>query len=94
LGELDIVALEKSSGTICFVEVRSRNARAADFAQPQATVNRAKQRKVIRTARAYLKKKRAFGRPVRFDVIAVTFPAKDPGEPAIRHYPAAFDAGR
>lgn len=91
LGEIDIVALEKRTGTLCFIEVRSRSAGKRGFFEPASSVNRMKQRKIVRAAQIYIKKKRASGRSVRFDVIGITFPAADDGKPEIRHIPAAFN---
>jgi len=93
-GEVDLVALERPSGTLCFVEVRSRT--LADGKEPQVTpeetVTPAKRRRVVSAARKFLSQRRAAGRAMRFDVITVRFAAADPRDPDIRHYPAAFDA--
>jgi Holliday junction resolvase-like predicted endonuclease len=40
----------------------------------------------------FLAERRAFERPVRFDVIAVEFRGDGRRRPEIRHYPGAFDA--
>ena len=93
-GEVDLVAVEKNSGALCFVEVRSRT--LADGKEPQVTpeetVTPAKRRRVVSAARKFLSQRRAAGRAMRFDVITVRFAAADPRDPDIRHYPAAFDA--
>jgi putative endonuclease len=71
--EVDLVAYEAE--TLCFVEVKSR--RSNWFAQPQANVDRRKQRQIARAARAY---RRMFGltsAPFRYDVVTVVLP---PGE--------------
>lgn len=66
VGELDIVAWDKD--ILCFVEVRSRE--NTHFGTPQASVNTAKQRRLIAAAHLYL---RRFERlpTCRFDVLAV-----------------------
>ncbi|MBM4020169.1 MAG: YraN family protein [Planctomycetes bacterium] len=99
-GEVDLVAVEKRSGAVCFIEVRSRE---ADGGRPQVapeeTVTEAKRRRVIRAARRFLAQQRRGparrwepdGPPIRFDVVAVRFEGPDRTEPDIRHYPGAFD---
>jgi putative endonuclease len=91
-GEVDLVAQEKRSGAVCFVEVRSRateDGREADIS-PEETVTQAKRRRVIRAAEKFLLDRRAMDRPVRFDVIAVRFAGEDRKRPDVRHYPGAF----
>lgn len=66
-GEIDIIGIE--NGTLCFVEVKTRS--SDDWSSPESAVDRNKQRKIIRTARAY---RRIFGlqsMPYRFDVVSV-----------------------
>lgn len=66
-GEIDIIAIE--AGTLCFVEVKTRSREG--LASPEAAVDAAKKRNIIRTARAY---RRIFGlrsMPYRFDVVSV-----------------------
>jgi putative endonuclease len=71
--ELDLVAREPSasgSPTFVFVEVRSRA--SAEHGTPLETVDRAKQRRVIRAATAWLVAHDLWERvEVRFDVVAV-----------------------
>jgi putative endonuclease len=70
-GEIDIIAWEGK--TLCFVEVKSR--RSADFGTPAETVNRLKQRRIIRAAQLYLQKKFMTGYPAcRFDVVSLSAP--------------------
>lgn len=64
LGELDLVALEKE--VLAFVEVRSRKGDGS----PEASVNRAKQRQIIKAAEFYLAQKKWEG-DCRFDVVAI-----------------------
>lgn len=66
-GEIDIVAVEDD--VLCFVEVKTRS--SDEFADPAATVNRRKQRQIIRASRVY---RRAFGLSEmerRFDVVSI-----------------------
>jgi putative endonuclease len=70
--EIDLIAYD--GPTLCFIEVKTR---ASDwFAPPQASVDRRKQRQIVRAARAY---RRMFGlvdAPYRYDVVAVVLPAR------------------
>jgi len=64
LGELDLVAQEKE--VLAFIEVRSRKGGGS----PEASVNRAKQRQIIKAAHFYLAQKKWDG-DCRFDVVAI-----------------------
>jgi len=85
-GELDLVA--RDGPLLRVVEVRMRS--GDDFGGGAASVDRAKQRRIVRTTLLLLQRHRELARlPVRFDVAVVT-----PTRPAwridwIRH---AFDA--
>lgn len=60
-----------SKAVLIFVEVRYRSSER--HGSPAETVDRRKQEKILKTARAYLTKHTEFGDlPVRFDVVAVT----------------------
>ena len=66
-GEIDIVALEEQC--LVFLEVRVRS--HAAYAGAAASVDRRKQRRIIRTAQLYLRANpRWASAPCRFDVIA------------------------
>ncbi|MCG0277221.1 MAG: YraN family protein [Thermanaeromonas sp.] len=67
LGEIDIVAEE--GGEIVFVEVKARSSSAFGF--PQESVDMRKQERLRRVASFYLKERKLFGRPCRFDVVGV-----------------------
>ena len=67
-GEIDLIMLHDLS--LVFVEVRYRA--TANFAQPSHTVDRHKQRKIIRTAAMFYARNRAYaGHVMRFDVVAI-----------------------
>ena len=66
-GELDLV-LEKD-GRIVICEVKTR--RAGAIARPAASVDTAKQRRLILAAKHYLQASHCLERPVRFDVAEV-----------------------
>jgi putative endonuclease len=83
-GELDLVMTER--GVLVVVEVRAR--RRANVATPAATVNRGKQRRLIRATGYFLLRHRQFAHwPVRFDVVSITGELADP---EIRWSRAAF----
>jgi len=67
-GELDLVCLDR--GVLAIVEVRQRA--HADFGGALASVNRRKQRKIIRAARFFLQRRAKWrGFVIRFDVVGV-----------------------
>jgi putative endonuclease len=67
-GEIDIIAWEGE--VLCFVEVRSKS--RDDFGFPDETVDRRKQRKIIRAALAYLVQYPPLEMPMaRFDVVSI-----------------------
>lgn len=69
LGEIDLVMCEAQ--TLVFVEVRYR--RSERFGSAVETVDRRKQRKLVRTAQVYLKLQRFSQRcPCRFDILGIT----------------------
>jgi putative endonuclease len=86
MGELDLVVLDGE--VIAFVEVRSTEGNAV---RPMQSVDNVKQKKLSDLAVAWLQRNHLLGRAVRFDVIAVSWPAGQ-REPQINHYPAAFEA--
>ena len=93
-GEVDLVALEKRAGTLCFVEVRSRALAEGELERIalEETVTVAKRRKVIRAAHCFMKQHAGSDLTIRFDVVVVRFAGEDRRRPEVRHYPGAFDA--
>jgi putative endonuclease len=87
LGELDLVAVD--GRTIVFVEVKTRSSH--EGGHPVDAVDGEKQRRLTRLALAYLKRHDLLEYPVRFDVLAVTWP-EGAARPLIEHYRHAFDA--
>lgn len=73
--EIDLVAYEGE--TLCFVEVKSRT--SDWFAEPQANVDRRKQRQIARAARAYRRMFGLAGAPFRYDVVTVVLPPAEDG---------------
>ncbi len=88
-GEIDIVARE--GDRLVFVEVKTKT--LAEHLPPRYSVNRRKQGQIIRTARWYLKEKKASRARCRFDVVEVI--GSGAGRPErLTHLPAAFRVGR
>jgi putative endonuclease len=87
VGELDLVAVDQR--TIVFVEVKTRQ--SDDVLAAVEAVDEQKQRRITRTALAFLRRHDLLEERCRFDVVAVCWP---PGQrrPAIRHFPDAFPA--
>jgi putative endonuclease len=87
LGELDIIA--RSAGVLIIVEVRTRS--AGNFGGAAASVDRAKQRRIIRAAAQLLQQRHDLARlPVRFDVLVVSGPER--ASPRIEWIRHAFEA--
>ena len=86
-GEMDLVALDGP----CVVLVEVRSTGTSDVGRPAASVDEVKQRRLTNVALHFLQQHRLLDRPARFDVLALSWP---PGrrEPAVVHYPHAFEA--
>ncbi len=87
LGELDLVAVDQ--GVIVFVEVKTRQSDRAG--QPAEAVDVHKQRRLTRAALAFLRRHQLLEQPVRFDVVAVRWPA-GARRPVIEHFRHAFES--
>ena len=85
LGEIDLIATD-DSGTIIFVEVRTRA--DENYTEVHRTVTPTKRARLVRTAQYFLKTYKVKDRPLRFDVVAIVLGHK--GRPQIRHYENAF----
>lgn len=70
--EIDLIAEEKATGTILFVEVKTRT--EGGFGSPMEAVDRNKQRFLRLAAEQWLAENRLYGQPARFDVIEVLAP--------------------
>ena len=74
-GEIDLIGFKK--GVLSFIEVKTRSSDA--FGQPIDSVDKAKQRRLIRLANYYLYKKRAQPElPCQFDVVAIMLKGNKP----------------
>jgi putative endonuclease len=82
-GELDLVALDKK--VLVFIEVKYRYSLAFGF--PLEAVSRAKQKKIILAAKAYLQKRKCEEPRCRFDVVSLWGDLKNP---VIDHIEDAF----
>jgi len=87
-GEIDLIARE--DGTLVFVEVKLRSGGSADAAL--AAVNWKKREDVERAATRWLQSKGLTNRPIRFDVIAITWEA-DGSHLRVEHIRNAFPGG-
>jgi len=87
-GEIDLIF--RDGGALVFVEVKTRSSES--WTRPAAAVNADKQRKLIATARNYLRLLHNPEIAYRFDIVEVLL---NDGEVAeIRHQPNAFAPGR
>lgn len=86
IGELDLVAVD--GRTVVFIEVKTRTTH--DAGHPADAVDDAKQRRLTRLALSYMKRHDLLECRARFDVVAVTWPAR--GRPTIEHFKNAFEA--
>ena len=67
VGEIDLIA--KDGEYIVFVEVKKRSTK--EFGLPREAVTPQKQQKIRKVAMGYLKEKRLFEKPCRFDVVDI-----------------------
>jgi len=84
-GELDILARE--GGTLCVIEVRSRDGSSAYL--PEASLSPNKLRHLRRTTQTLLQKLKLSHLPVRLDLIVIDWQT---GDPEIRYYPGGIIA--
>lgn len=85
-GELDLIS--RDGETLVFVEVRSRT-NPTRFGSAVEAVTPRKCRQVRELASVYLKRRQAETKPVRFDVVAVTFNG-DGSVRDVKHLQGAF----
>lgn len=70
-GEIDLIMMDTKENTLVFVEVRYR--KNSDYGEGFETISRAKQRKIITTAKCFIRyKPKLSDRPIRFDVASVS----------------------
>jgi putative endonuclease len=85
VGEVDIVMAD-DTGTVVFVEVKTRA--DEEFTNAQDAVGHNKRKKLGSLAKYFLKSYNIKDKHIRFDVVAVVLGEK--GRPEIRHYKNAF----
>lgn len=90
--ELDAVMQEKASGTLVFVEVKTR--RSESFGRPVASVDAAKRRTLGRAAWSYLKGMKIKPARFRFDVVEVVGSPEADAAPVVRHLQNVFTLPR
>jgi putative endonuclease len=83
-GEIDIVA--KDGDTLVFVEVKTR--RSDEYGTPESALTPAKQKQIIKIAKAYLYINDISDIQCRFDVIGIIMPYNS--APQINHIENAF----
>lgn len=84
IGEIDLILRDPTSGSIVFVEVRYRH-RTTRYGDGIDSIGLAKQRKLRRTANAWLQMYADSTTPARIDVLAIQRSQEESGSP----YPAA-----
>lgn len=75
-GEIDLITLHE--GTVVFVEVKTRTSDA--YGAPELAVNAQKQGRMIKAALGYIKYKKLYQVPCRFDVVSISPSARQPVE--------------
>ncbi len=69
LGEIDIIAEDKKTDEIVFIEVKTRT--NCDYGLPAEAVNNIKKLHILKTANYYLYKNDLNNKNIRFDVIEI-----------------------
>lgn len=83
-GEADLVCVERGSGSVVLVEVKTRVRSEGEGGPPAtAAIHADKRRRLVATARSLSGLARFAGRPVRIDVVTVEFVG---GRTVVRHY--------
>ncbi len=83
-GEIDLISLD--GDVVVFSEVKTRS--DTDILRSLERIDPAKQKRMIGSARWFLRRSRMEDRSFRFDVIVVIQPKQ--GDPQIVHFPYAF----
>ncbi len=86
-GEIDIVAYDR--GTICFVEVKTRQSES--YGPPELAVTKEKRKRIVRAALSYLAINNIEDTDCRFDVVSILYKEGD-SKPDIELLESAFTA--
>jgi len=89
-GEIDLIAVDKHSRIVVFVEVKTHGSKKPGH--PAERVDIEKQSRITRAAMRYLKRKQLLGVAARFDVVAVWWTDDQQVPEKIEHYESAFEA--
>jgi putative endonuclease len=68
VGEIDLIALHE--GAVVFVEVKTRTTDA--YGAPELAVTPQKQRRMVKAALSYIKRRKFYQVPCRFDIVAIS----------------------
>jgi putative endonuclease len=71
IGEIDIIAKEKSDDTIVFVEVKYNRTEKSAFGEPEFRCDGRKIKQLVKLAKLYIYNNKLYKKPVRIDVIAI-----------------------
>lgn len=85
-GEIDLIAVDGE--TVVFIEVKTR--RSYEVGDAAAAVNIEKQKRIVRTALAFLKQHHLLEYSARFDVVAIVWP-DGAAAPDLEHIKSAFE---
>ncbi|TWT73511.1 hypothetical protein Pla123a_38470 [Posidoniimonas polymericola] len=86
-GEIDLIVVE-SRETVVFVEVKTR--RSLRGGSPAEAVGAEQQRRISRSALAFLKAHGLLEHPARFDVVAIVWPKGSTRPESVQHFRNAF----
>jgi len=88
-GEIDIIAKDKKTKEIVFVEVKTRQLNYSNSLSPEEALTSKKVRRLKRAFLSYLNRYNLEDKPWRFDFIAIEIDNFSQ-EPIIRHYKDIF----
>jgi len=89
-GEIDLIAADKRSRSLIFVEVKTLQ--TVRSGHPADRVDENKQGRITRAALRYMKRRGLLGTPCRFDVIAIWWPKGFERPTRVEHFEHAFEA--
>lgn len=89
VGEIDLLAEDPRDRSIVIVEVK---AGSSDDPPPEMHVDGRKRRKLTQLGAALMRRRGMKNRAIRFDVVAVVWPAGSQEPTRVTHHVAAFEA--